>query len=408
MSVQKYPGRVLSKTPPTITPPVDGEGGSAPGVWTLSEALENQKAGTWPKPALDKELYIWGESNNGRLGLNSIVIDRSSPTQVGALIDWYQVSAGTSHTGAIKTDGTLWTWGNGSNGRLGQNNELSSSSPIQVGALTDWSQVSAGGAFSAAVKTDGTLWTWGDNNYGPLGLNIAQSINVSSPVQVGALADWYQVSAGFINTAAVKTDGTLWTWGNGFHGALGNNDLSSRSSPIQVGSLTNWSQVASSEKHTAAVKTDGTLWTWGYGDPGRLGLNDTARRSSPVQVGSLTNWSQVSTGQEFTAAVKTDGTLWTWGQNNRGQLGQDNTINLSSPVQVGALTNWAQVASSAKSQHIVAVKTDGTLWTWGFGNYGRLGLNNVISRSSPVQVGSLTTWWKASAGAEHTAAITRE
>jgi hypothetical protein len=87
MSVQKYPGRVLSKTPPTITPPVDGEGGSAPGVWTLSEALENEKAGTWPKPVLDRELYSWGNGGNGRLGHNN-TIDRSSPVQIGALTTW--------------------------------------------------------------------------------------------------------------------------------------------------------------------------------------------------------------------------------------------------------------------------------------------------------------------------------
>jgi hypothetical protein len=110
MSVQKYPGRVLSKTPPTITPPVDGEGGSAPGVWTLSEALENEKAGTWPKPVLPRELYGWGRAAYGRIGLDeggNIL----SPTQVGSFLNWSQVSTGKFNGNAVKTDGTIWSLG---------------------------------------------------------------------------------------------------------------------------------------------------------------------------------------------------------------------------------------------------------------------------------------------------------
>jgi hypothetical protein len=106
------------------------------------------------------KLYSWGNNGNGQLGLNDIVA-RSSPVQVGALTDWTQVTAGTSHTAAIKTNGTLWTWGQGTYGRLGQNDVANRSSPVQVGALTDWAQVAAGGAHTAAIKTNGTLWTWG-------------------------------------------------------------------------------------------------------------------------------------------------------------------------------------------------------------------------------------------------------
>ena len=146
--------------------------------------------------------------------------------------------------------------------------------------------------------------------------------------------------------------------------------------------------------HCAAIKTDGTLWAWGLNTDGQLGLNNIAHRSSPVQVGSLTDWKLVAAGSYFAVAIKTDGTLWSWGRGTAiaplgaGALGLGNTAHRSSPVQVGSLTDWKQV--SAGAYHTRAIKTDGTLWTWGDNTSGQLGLGNTIHRSSPVQVGPLS------------------
>jgi alpha-tubulin suppressor-like RCC1 family protein len=267
--------------------------------------------------------------------------------------------------------GELYAWGQGTSGQIGDGTVVSKSSPVQVDSSTNWDQVSAGSAFMLAVKTDGTLWSWGAGSLGRLGHN--NEIELSSPVQVGALTTWYQVSAGLQHSTAVKTDGTLWSWGEGDEGRLGNGDATVNfSSPVQVGALTNWSQVSAGNAHSSAVKTDGTAWTWGKGDNGQLGQNDTVRYSSPVQVGALTAWAQISSGNTQTAAVKTDGTLWTWGNGYIGRLGHNDIVSLSSPVQVGALTTWAQVSTGAASAHMAAVKTDGTLWTWGRNNNGRL------------------------------------
>jgi alpha-tubulin suppressor-like RCC1 family protein len=117
-------------------------------------------------------------------------------------------------------------------------------------------------------------------------------------VQIGTLSNWSKVSSssGSFFAAAIKTDGTLWTWGNNTFGQLGLGDLTHRSSPTQVGTLSNWSKISCGQFHTAAVKTDGTLWTWGLNAQGRLGLLDTTNRSSPMQVGTLSNWSNVTGG----------------------------------------------------------------------------------------------------------------
>ena len=343
-------------------------------------------------------LFSWGNNNFGQLGLNTVDISQSSPVQVGALITWNEVFSGNYHSAAIKTDGTLWTWGSGSSGRLGHNNNINQSSPVQVGALTTWVTASCSTGSTFAIKTDGTLWSWGQGNQGILGSN--STTDKSSPVQVGSLTNWSKVSASSQSNscAAIKTDGTLWTWGYNTFGQLGQGTApTSKSSPVQVGALTNWSQVSTCFVHMVAVNTSGQLFTWGYGFKGQLGNNSTTDRSSPVQVGALTTWSKVAAGYTACAAIKTDGTLWTWGGNNNGQLGTGNpNNNQSSPVQVGALTTWSQVSSASYS--CAAIKTDGTLWSWGINTNGRLGLNDTVTKSSPVQVGALTDWSQVSAG----------
>jgi alpha-tubulin suppressor-like RCC1 family protein len=296
---------------------------------------------------LDGTLWTWGNGFSGRLGDNS-TNSRSSPIQVGVLTNWAQVAAGVTHTASIKTDGTIWTFGGNTHGQLGDNTAVDKSSPIQVGALTDWYQVSAGNSyFTAAVKTNKTLWTWGRNQYGQLGQGINILVSRSSPVQVGFLTNWSYVSCGYQTTGAVKTDGTLWTWGRAAFGSLGTGSPNvSQSSPVQVGALTDWAQVSIGQFFGSAIKTNGTLWTWGSNYYGELGDGTRVDKSSPVQIGALTNWSQVSCGFDHTAAVKTDGTLWSWGRGLNGRLGTGNTISRSSPVQVGSLTGWSQVSTS--------------------------------------------------------------
>jgi alpha-tubulin suppressor-like RCC1 family protein len=337
-------------------------------------------------------LWLCGYNINGQLGDNTTT-NRSSPVQTIAWgTNWKQASSGASHTAAIKTDGTLWNWGVNF-GNLGDNTITSRSSPVQTITFgTNWKQVDAGSNYTAAIKTDGTLWTWGDNTYGQLGDNSTS--RKSSPVQTVAFGNnWKQVACGY-HTAAIKTDGTLWTWGYNNNGQLGDNTITNKSSPVQTVAFgTNWKQVSAGRYHTAAIKTDGTLWTWGDNIRGQLGDNTTTDKSSPVQTVAFgTNWKQVSCGYH-TAAIKTNGTLWTWGDNGNGQLGDNTRTIKSSPVQTITFgTNWKQV--SAGYVNTAAIKTDGTLWTWGNNSRGQLGDNTVDSKSSPVQTIAFGTNWK--------------
>ena len=359
-------------------------------------------------------LWSWGDNTFGPLGDNTGV-KKSSPVQTIAYgVNWKQVSNfGNYHAAAIKTDGTLWCWGLGSSGVLGDNTITSRSSPVQTVTFgTNWVQVACGGDHTVAIKTDGTLWAWGNNaTYGALGNNTVTAR--SSPVQTVVFGtNWKQVACGNSFSAAVKTDGTLWAWGYNAYGQIGDNSIAHKSSPVQTIAFgSNWKNISTfncpSGVHVACIKTDGTLWCWGRNTNGQLGDNSTAHKSSPVQTIAFgSNWKQVSVGATHTAAIKTDGTLWLWGSNTNGALGDNTLVQKSSPVQtITRGTNWKQVCTG--NTFTAAVKTDGTLWCWGLGTSGQLGDNTIVSKSSPVQTIMYGTNWKqvASDGTGRAAAI---
>ena len=297
------------------------------------------------------------------------------------------------------TDGGLWSWGYQRFGTLGNNSTITQSSPVQtISGGTNWSQVSrTGREFASAIKTDGTLWLWGYGYHGIFGNN--STVARSSPVQtVSATTNWKQTASGFSSTSAIKTDGTLWLWGRNLYGELGNNSTIAQSSPVQtVSGGTNWKQVAAGYYiFSSAIKTDGTLWMWGRNCNGELGNNSTVARSSPVQtVSATTTWNRVSVGSKIAAAIKTDGTLWLWGCNAAGEIGNNSTTSRSSPTQtISGGTNWKQVSPSVDGGIVGAIKTDGTLWMWGSGFCGSLGTVLSIGQSSPVQTISGGTNWR--------------
>jgi hypothetical protein len=340
------------------------------------------------------EFYSWGDNHRGQLGQND-TIKRSSPVQIPGT-QWSSISSRYQHSVATKTDGTLWSWGYGGLGKLGLNDTTSVSSPVQIPGTT-WNKISANGAFSLATKTDGTLWIWGSNVYGQLGQN--NRTYASSPVQIPGTS-WSSISSGAYHSLATKTDNTLWSWGAGGNGRLGQNDTIRYSSPVQIPG-TSWSSISNGSYHSLATKTDNTLWSWGGNSVGQLGQNNRTQFSSPVQIPG-TQWSTIGSGRFNSFVTKTDNTLWSWGQNDSntsGQLGQNDIIPRSSPVQIPG-TQWSSISASYAT---LATKTDGTLWAWGENNNGVLGLNDTIKCSSPIQIPG-TTWSSISAG-NHSLAI---
>ena len=363
-------------------------------TWKLNQWYDQDVAGNVSYSGIG-QLFSVGDNSKGALGQNNLT-KYSSPVQIPGTT-WSAISArgngGTEHVSlAVKTDGTLWSWGYNNFGMLGHNNRTNYSSPVQVGSGTDWvkdQKAISNGANTFAIKTDGTLWSWGYGEDGGLGQN--DNVYRSSPVQIPGTT-WSKVSGGTRRGAfGIKTDNSLWGWGNNGVGALGQNDRTNYSSPKQIPG--DWATIASGAPSGVqlATKTDGTLWTWGVNEYGQLGQNNTTVRSSPVQVPGTT-WntgdSKMAVSAASAHAIKTDGTLWSWGANYFGILSQNNEIYYSSPVQVPG-TTWNTVACSYVSAY--ATKTDGTVWSMGSNANGQLGQNNTAHKSSPVQIPG-TTW----------------
>jgi alpha-tubulin suppressor-like RCC1 family protein len=360
----------------------------------------------------------WGDDTYGQLGNGSSTGAQLSPTQeLTSATDWAQVSVSPGHSCAIKTNGTAWCWGSDYNGALGNGPTLTDNqfSPTQEATLaTSWAQISVknelgGTRHSCAVRTDGTLWCWGTDGNGQLG-NGATTGDQDTPVQeVTAATDWAQVSKTFAHTCAVKTDGTLWCWGADTNGQLGNGATTgNQDTPVQeVTAATDWAQVSTGPYYSCAVKTDGTLWCWGIDTNNQLGNGaPTGDQDTPVQeVTAATNWAQVEGGRTHTCAIKTDDTLWCWGWDGYAALGNGADGNQDSPDQEAtAATNWEQVAIG--QYHSCAVKTDGTLWCWGRNNAGQLGNGTSTTADTPVQeVTAATNWAQVAAGSGSACAV---
>jgi len=425
--------------------------------WTLASAGESHTLAI----RSDGTLWAWGNNLNGRTGLGTASGSTLTPTQVGSATSWAYVSAGNTHTVAIKDDGTLWTWGLNTNGRTGLGTAAGSTLvPTQVGAATSWVYASAGNTNTSAIRSDGTLWSWGANTSGQTGLGTTTG-NTLTPTQVGTATNWTYVSVGWNHTLAIRSDGTLWAWGSNQNGRTGlDTRAGSTPTPAQVGTATSWTSVSTpllTDAFSYGVKGDGTLWfwgqhhrtfpnlthimeeylspvqvqvaitnwssapvisgasmfaivadgslyTWGNNDNNRLGLNLVVLSESLSQVYSNYNWAYISAGQRHTVAIKDNGTLWAWGNNRYGRTGLGTVSGtIPMPTQVGTAANWAYVSTGLR--HTVAIKDDGTLWSWGVSLYTGLGIAAYTTMPIPTQVGTATSWAYVSAGNTHTVAI---
>ena len=394
----------------------------------------------------------WGRGRNGELG-NDGTDDTDAPVDVVAsdgsstpLVNISQISSGSSHTCALTTSGGVKCWGNGYQGRLGNDGTDSTDAPVDVVAsdgsstpLANISQISSGSSHTCALTTSGGVKCWGSGHQGELGNDDYSLTDKDAPVDVVAsdgsstpLANIVQVSAGNDHTCALTTSGGVKCWGRGRNGELGNDGTVDTDAPVDVvasdGSstpLANISQISSGGHHTCALTTSGGVKCWGNGYQGRLGNDGTVDTDAPVDVvasdGSstpLANISQISSGGHHTCALTAWSRVKCWGNGYQGRLGNDGTDSTDAPVDVVAsdgsstpLANISQISSGGS--HTCALTTSGGVKCWGSGYQGQLGNDSTSITDAPVAVvdedggsGTLANISQISSGSSHTCALT--
>jgi alpha-tubulin suppressor-like RCC1 family protein len=349
----------------------------------------------------DGSVWTWGSDVSGKLGNNQVSPSYNvtnndcflpqkvhGPGNVGYLSSMVAISAGEGHNMALKSDGTVWMWGWNGLGQLGNGTTNDAHTPVQVSGMSNVVAISGRGYHCLALKSDGTVWAWGWNAWGQLGDGKTDA--PLTPVQVVGLTNPASISAGYTVSVALMSNGTVQVWGTGPYGELGQGNFGDHSyTPITVKGLSNVVSVSAGFQNPEALKSDGTIWMWGYGGWGQLGNGGTNNTSLPGRVLNLTNMIFAGpTGDRDNCAIGADHTVWTWGRNYNGQLGVGTASQVFQmvPTNVPAFGSSYAVMVQTPDWHTLALQADGTLWGWGINDHGQLGNNTTNEADSPTPV----------------------
>ena len=326
----------------------------------------------------DGTVWAWGRNDSGQLG-DGTTTDRATPAHVLGLDNVVAIASRGSPSFALKSDGTIWAWGANSHGALGDGTTTNRTTPVQVLELDDVVAI----APSLALRSDGTVWAWGPNGAGQLGDGTITSPGTTIPVQILGLDDVVAIAAGNQHSIALKSDGTVWSWGTNTDGFI---SAGPTTPPVQVFGIDNVVAISLYWGHSLALRSDGTVWAWGLNNRGALGDGTTTFRATPAQVLGINNVVAIASGTHHSIAIQSDGTVWTWGSNSYGLLGDGTIVRESlTPVRVHGLDNVVAIVSGW--YHVLALQeNDSAVWAWGYNDRGQLGDGTTVGRNTPVQV----------------------
>lgn len=328
----------------------------------------------------DRQVWCWGSDRVGQLGTGG----SAAPTPQA-------VELSSSSTGAAATDHTCWLtqagerrcWGWNGNGQLGLGHVDGSPFETPVAGPEgepDWASMDTGWYFTCALTRDGRVFCWGSNDRGQVGVPTDVEDPVPSPTQVGDGSDWASVAAAGFHACGIRNGGTLWCWGMNDSGELGIGITANQVDPVQTGCadgrcFDDWISVGLGDFHTCAIREGGDLWCWGGNLNGQLGVGTVMERDSsrPMKVGG-SGWRVVEGGGSHTCGIRDDGSLWCWGRNDRGQLGLPELTRHDVPARVHAPGGDEWIRLGLGREHTCAIRSDETLWCWGFNEDGQLGI----------------------------------
>jgi len=334
----------------------------------------------------------------------------------------------------------VWCWGSNQLGQLANDANIGTSTPnptptkvIAPGSDQTWLSLASGDAGICGIRSDHTLWCWGSNHYGELGndTNAGTLTPNPEPTQVTAAGNdqtWLSVVGGYTHTCGIRSNHTLWCWGWNSFGQLGNDigqgTFDPNPEPAQVfatGADQTWLAVDAGDQFTCGIRSDRTLWCWGKNGRGQLGNDSLAGgHPTPSQViadGGDQTWRAIAAGGEHTCGIRTDDSLWCWGYNYYGQLGNDantgsSTANPTPTKVIAAGSDQTWRSADAGDGHTCAIRADDTLWCWGVNWEGEIADDSTAgtgsANDSPAQVfltAAYQTWKATVTGTHHTCGI---
>ena len=322
----------------------------------------------------DGSLWLWGYNGDFNVGYGDRQENINVPRKLDGLDDVISVALGPFNSAAITDDGSLWTWGSNDSGQVG-NGETGYAVDVPTKVMSDVKAAAFGLCHAAAIKKDGSLWTWGLDVDGCLGDDSGVSARYTPKKVLDGVVD---MSLGGSTTAAIKTDGSLWMWGDNQYGQFGNGTTEGSATPLKV--MDGVSDVATNGESTVILKKDGSVWECGWG------LSEAKRHTEPKLV--MTGGSSVDVegnrdiDTNRAAVLKQDGTLWSWGQNEDGRIGDGTKTDRPEPVQIMSGVSSFSLGDS----HGAAVKKNGSLWMWGVNYAGELGNGTEVGSLKPIAI----------------------
>jgi alpha-tubulin suppressor-like RCC1 family protein len=291
---------------------------------------------------------------------------------------------------ALKSDGSVWAWGSGDEGQLGNGSRTDSNVPVRVANLNCVTAIAVGGNQGLALRTDGSVWAWGGNSRGQLG--DGTGANSDMPVAVTGLgAGVVAIAAGEENSLALKSDGSVWAWGRNDRGQLGNGTSNDSEVPAPVSGLASGViQIADGGDFSLAMKADGSVWGWGNNFSGQLGHAAPQTFNTPTPVNGLAaGVKAIAVGEGNSLALLANGSVLAWGKNTSGELGNGTTKDTPVPTLVSGFSSGVIAVAVGRSDFSLALKSDGSVWAWGWGAAGQLGNGSSDDRHVPTPVTGL-------------------
>jgi alpha-tubulin suppressor-like RCC1 family protein len=368
-------------------------------------------------PAVGQGIVAWGDNRSGQLGDGSTAPNRAYWGVVNLDGAWNAIAAGGGHTLVLKTDGTVWAWGENGKGQLGIGTTSDAHTPYTT-QISNVAAIAAGGSHSLALSSDGTVWAWGLNDAGQLGNGT--NADATSPVQVKGffLVRAVAIAAGENHSLAVDGNGEVWAWGKNTFGQLGDSSMTDRSAPVKVKQLNNVVQVAAGANHSLALKNDGSVWAWGDHRHLQLGNGTLLSPSlTPIRVPTglpttpqpfLSDVKAIAAGGDHSLALTNGNEVWGWGSDkfaeSSGVGGGLGAVAPLFPQSIQGITGKV-IAIAAGTNHSLALTDDGRVWAWGHNDQGQLGDSTLVDPFAVHSVKNLHAAKAIAAGGAHSTAL---